>query len=201
MSMRRVLGLLFLAGLSFGPLARGQDAVPLKLTAPELEERSEEEWINSSPLKLAELRGRVVVLHFWAFGCINCVHNQPHYKSWHEKYSRRGLTLIGVHTPETERERDIEALRANVKERELPYPIVFDKDGQTWKTWGNRWWPSTYLIDKKGVVRFRWDGELNWKKTKGESMMRRKIEQLLAEPGPPVKKAKSPADKPDQPAP
>jgi hypothetical protein len=66
----------------------------------------------------------------------------------------------------------------------LEYPIVIDNDGATWKTWDNHWWPSTYLIDKKGVVRFRWDGELNWKKTKGEAILRKKIEQLLAEPGP-----------------
>ena len=152
--------------------------------APELEARSEDEWVNSKPLKLADLRGQVVVLHFWTFGCINCIHNQPHYKSWHEKYSGKGVTVIGVHTPETEHEKDIDALRRSVEEKKLKYPIVMDKGGQTWMTRGNRFWPSTYLIDKGGNVRYRWDGEFNGKDTKGEAVMRKKIEELLAETAP-----------------
>ncbi len=89
--------------------------------------------------------------------------------------------MIGVHTPETERERNIDNVRKSVEKNGLKYPIVFDKDGRTWKSWDNRWWPSSYLIDKQGFVRYRWDGEFNWKNAKGEAMMRKKIEQLLAE--------------------
>jgi peroxiredoxin len=164
--------------------AHAQQPATFKAKAPELEERSDEEWINSKPLKLSELRGQVVVLHFWTFGCINCKHNYPSLKAWHERFSKDGVTIIGVHTPETAREREIENVRKSAKENGLKYPIVFDKDGSTWKTWDNRWWPTTYLIDKNGFVRYRWDGELNWKKTKGEATMRKRIEQLLAEPGP-----------------
>lgn len=65
----------------------------------------------------------------------------------------------------------------------MDYPIVIDNDKQIWNAWDNRWWPSTYLIDKNGYVRYRWDGELNWKSAKGEAIMRKKIEELLAEPG------------------
>ncbi len=171
--------ILFVAGPSV--TARGQQPAVFKARAPELEERSQDAWINSKPLKLADLRGRVVVLHFWTFGCINCIHNQPTYKAWHEKYAPKGVVIIGVHTPETERERKIQNVRESVASRGLKYPIVFDKDAATWKTWDNRWWPSTYLIDKQGFVRYRWDGELNWKGAKGATIMTKKIEQLLAE--------------------
>ena len=119
------------------------------------------------------------MVHFWTFGCINCIHNQPHYKRGHEKYSGKGATLIGLHTPETEGERNIDALRKSVEAKGLKYPIVMDKDARTWKTWDNRWWPCTYLIDKKGIVRYRWDGELNWKNGTGEAAMRKKVEERL----------------------
>ncbi len=182
--MRRRTWIMLLTLIGAGSNAHGQQPAAFKAQAPELEPRPEEEWINSKPLKLSDLRGQVVVLHFWTFGCINCIHNYPAYKTWHAKFSQKGVTIIGVHTPETKRERDLTNVRKSVEENGLKYPIVFDKDGRTWRTWGNRWWPSTYLIDKKGFVRYRWDGELNWKTTKGEAIMRRKIAQLLAEAGP-----------------
>ena len=181
--MPRLLIALVVGGL-LANSALAQAPVELQVPAPELVERDADQWLNSPPLKLSELRGQVVVLHFWTFGCINCIHNQPHYKNWHEKYSKKGVTLIGVHTPETDADRQIKNVRRSVKETGLKFPIVFDGDGRDWNAWGNRWWPSTYLIDKRGVVRYRWDGELNWKETKGELMMRKRIDELLAEPGP-----------------
>jgi hypothetical protein len=91
------------------------------------------------------------------------------------------VTVIGIHTPETEGEGRIEQVRKKVKANDMQYPIAVDRDAKTWKAWGNQLWPSVYLIDKKGNVRYRWDGELNWKETKGEGIMRKKIEELLAE--------------------
>ena len=91
------------------------------------------------------------------------------------------MTIIGVHTPETEGEHKIETVRRKVKDHDMKYPIVVDNAGKNWAAWDNRFWPCTYLIDKKGNVRYRWDGELNWKETKGEAIMRKKIEELLAE--------------------
>jgi peroxiredoxin len=161
--------------------ARGQEPATLKAQPPELEEHPDKEWINSKPLKLSELHGQVVVLHFWTFGCINCQHNYPSLKDWQNRFANKGLTIIGVHTPETARERKIENVRRSAAEHGLKYPIVFDQDGAIWKAWDNRWWPTTYLIDKQGFVRYRWDGELNWKGAKGAAVMRQKIEQLLAE--------------------
>ncbi len=147
-----------------------------------MRQRSQAAWINSKPLKLSSLRGQVVVLHFWTFGCENCQHNYPALKAWQNEYADKGVTIIGVHTPETAREVHIENVRRSAEKHGLKYPIVFDKGGRTWKAWGNRWWPSTYLIDKLGFVRYRWDGEFNWKNAHGESILRKKIEELLAEP-------------------
>jgi peroxiredoxin len=86
-----------------------------------------------------------------------------------------------VHTPETQGERKIESIRKKVKDNGLAYPIAVDNQSKTWQAWSNQYWPSTYLIDKKGNVRYRWDGELKWKEVNGEEVMRKKIEELLAE--------------------
>lgn len=90
--------------------------------------------------------------------------------------------MIGIHTPELDNERDVATVREKAKKNGLEYPIAIDNDAKVWNAWGNRYWPSTYLIDKQGFVRYRWDGELNWKETKGEEIMRKKIDELLAEP-------------------
>jgi peroxiredoxin len=142
-------------------------------------------WINSDALTLKQLRGRVVVVHFWAFGCINCVRNLPHYQGWFESFPQSQLSIVGIHTPETERERSVDNLRANLVERQIKYPVAFDQDAASWKAWGNNMWPSVYLIDKQGRVRSWWYGELNWQGARGEENMRKKIKELLAEPDTP----------------
>lgn len=147
--------------------------------APELRDVSA--WINSQPTTLRELRGKVVVVHFWAFGCINCIRNLPHYQGWHEKYADSGLTIIGIQTPETAAERSLDNLKSQVVERKIEYPVVFDAESKNWKAWGNDMWPSVYLIDKRGRVRNWWYGELNWKGATGEEFLSKRIEALLAE--------------------
>lgn len=112
---------------------------------------------------------------------MNCIRNYPWYKGWHEKYGKKGLTMIGVHTPESAGEANPASVRKKAKENKLEFAIALDNDAKTWRAWGNRYWPSIYLIDKKGFVRYRWDGELNGSETKGEAIMRQKIEDLLAE--------------------
>jgi peroxiredoxin len=178
------IGTAWLVFLALVAAAVAQQPAELKTLPPELEDHPAGEWINSKPLKLSDLRGQVVVLHFWTFGCINCQHNFPALKAWQNKLSKKGVTIIGIHTPELPRERNIENVRRSVEENGLKYPIVFDKEAKIWKAWQNRWWPSTYLIDKQGFVRYRWDGEFNWKNAKGEAVMRKKIQQLLVEPTP-----------------
>ncbi|REK10234.1 MAG: thioredoxin [Planctomycetota bacterium] len=147
--------------------------------APEL--RNVQSWINSDPLSLEKLRGKVVVVHFWAFGCINCIRNLPHYQAWHEKFPESEVAIIGLHTPETSAERDLNNLRANVKQREIEYPVAFDAEAANWQAWGNNFWPAVYLIDREGRVRYWWYGELNWEGARGEETMRKRIEQLMAE--------------------
>jgi peroxiredoxin len=147
--------------------------------APEI--RNVEGWLNTESLTLKELRGKVVVVHFWAFSCINCVHNLPHYQAWYEKFPRQELAIIGIQTPETESERSIDNLSRKVDEYKIAYPVALDATSENWKAWANNMWPSVYLIDKQGQVRNWWYGELNWQGGHGEEFMRKKIEELLAE--------------------
>jgi thiol-disulfide isomerase/thioredoxin len=151
----------------------------LTFHAPELKEV--ESWINSKPLTMSTLHGKVVAFHFWAFGCINCVHNLPHYNDWHKRFNSRGLVLLGMHTPETQAEHDIAALKDKVQQFKIRYPVAVDDKNQNWKAWANSMWPSVYLVDKRGRVRYWWYGELNWQGAGGEKFMRQKIDELLAE--------------------
>jgi len=152
---------------------------PLALKAPEL--RPGHDWINSKPLTLAGLRGHVVVLHFYTFGCGNCLHNYPAYKSWTESFGPKGVTILGIHTPESQGERDIAKVRAKARENDLRFPILVDDERKNWKAWGNSMWPAVYLIDKRGYVRQSWFGELNWQGATGQAQMTQAIQALLAE--------------------
>jgi hypothetical protein len=109
------------------------------------------------------------------------VRNYPWYAGWQKDYEKKGLVLVGVHTPETAAEAKLENVKAKVKANKMTYPVAVDNKYRTWNAWGNRYWPCVYLVDKKGRVRYRWDGELNYGKAKGEPVMRKKIEALLAE--------------------
>jgi hypothetical protein len=109
------------------------------------------------------------------------VRNLPWYRGWHEKFSAKGLTVIGIHTPESEPERNIETVRQKVKEHAIEYPVAVDNESKSWNAWTNRFWPAVYLIDKRGYVREWWYGELNWQGTEGERFMRERVEELLAE--------------------
>lgn len=138
-------------------------------------------WVNSEPLTMAGLRGRVVVVHFWTHGCINCIHNYPALKRWQAKYADRGVLIVGVHTPELAREKDLERIKAKAKENGLTCAIAVDNDTKTWAAWRNRYWPTAYLVDRRGRVRYHWEGELNFQDTKGEEVMGRHIDELLKE--------------------
>jgi thiol-disulfide isomerase/thioredoxin len=116
-------------------------------------------WINSQPLRLSELRGRVVFLDFWTFGCSNCVRTIPHMNDLHRKYPSDELVIIGVHTPEFESEKDADNVRSAVKKLTIGYPVALDSDNVTWKLYGNRYWPRQTLIDYSGQVRYEHIGE------------------------------------------
>ena len=147
--------------------------------APELVNTNE--WINSSPLALGQLKGKVVVVHFYACGCINCIHNYPTYRKWHDQFQRKDFVMIGIHTPETSAERVSAHVKARAADEKLVFPILIDGKSENWNAWGNSMWPSVYLIDKRGYLRDFWAGELIWQGNDGEKYMREKIEGLLAE--------------------
>jgi thiol-disulfide isomerase/thioredoxin len=130
---------------------------------------------------LKELRGKVVVLHFWTFGCINCQRNLPYYNAWATDFAKDPLVIVGVHTPESKHEADSTALSEQIKQRKIEYPVVADPMSATWKAYNNRFWPAIYLIDKQGRIRQRWEGELEFKDAGGDKKMRAAIQALLAE--------------------
>jgi thiol-disulfide isomerase/thioredoxin len=138
------------------------------------------EWLQSKPIKLADLRGRVVIVHFWTFGCSNCIHNYPVYKIWQEKYPEKDLTIVGVHTPEFAHEANGTRVETKARENGLKFPIVIDNDQAIWNRWNNRYWPSVYLIDRQGRLRYHWEGELHLAESAGRKFAGR-IDELLAE--------------------
>ena len=139
-------------------------------------------WANTEqPLSLSTLTGQVVVIHFYAFGCINCVNNYPVYLDWQKRFAHHDVTIVGIHTPETKSERDIASVQQNAKESGFQFPILIDTDKKNWDAWGNSMWPSVYVVDKHGYVKHFWPGELRWEGATGDMYLREQIEQLLLE--------------------
>ncbi|MGB6976639.1 MAG: cytochrome c biogenesis protein DipZ [Gammaproteobacteria bacterium] len=116
-------------------------------------------WINSKPLQLAQLKGKVVLIDFWAYSCINCVRTLPYLNDWYQKYHNKGLVIIGVHSPEFDFERDFNNLQEAVKKYGIHYPVAQDNNFTTWQNYHNRYWPAHYLIDKNGNVVYQHFGE------------------------------------------
>ena len=140
--------------------------------APELTSSG---WINSEPKSLQDLRGQVVLVEFWTFGCYNCRNVQPQIKKWHQAFSKQGLEVIGIHSPEFAYEKDFEAVKRYVRENDIRYAVVTDNDFSIWNRYGNHYWPAIYLIDKKGMIRYTRIGEGGYSETEN------KIQELLAE--------------------
>jgi thiol-disulfide isomerase/thioredoxin len=141
-------------------------------------------WLNlpkGSQLSLASRKGKVTILHFWTFGCINCKRNLSAYARWQKRFASKGVVVIGVHTPETEGERNLTNVVRKVKELGISYPVLVDAEKQNWRRWEQAVWPAIYLIDKHGRVRYMWEGELEYQGAGGEAKMTRLIEDLLRE--------------------
>ncbi len=133
--------------------------------APELQQTGS--WINSEPFTLANMQdeNRVVLIDFWTYTCINCIRTLPHLRAWHDKYADSGLVILGVHTPEFEFEHDYDNVVEAVEKFDLKYPIVQDNDFGTWQAFGNRYWPTKYLIDHNGRVLYMHFGEGAYEET------------------------------------
>ncbi len=138
-------------------------------------------WVNSKPLTLKDLRGKVVLVHFYAFQCHNCHANFEIYRRWHDELRGKGVEIIGIQTPETAEERKPGAVKSAAAERKLEFPILVDLDSKNWAAWGNTMWPTVYVIDKNGYIRHWWQGELNWKGATADKTIENVVEQLLAE--------------------
>lgn len=126
-----------------------------KVRAPEIGRM----WFNSSPLSFHQLRGRVVLVDFWDYTCVNCIRTLPYIQAWHERYGNKGLTVIGVHTPEFTFAQYESNVERGIREFGLTYPIVVDNDREIWKAFANRYWPTKYLLDKDGYLRYAHFGE------------------------------------------
>lgn len=118
-----------------------------------------EAWLNTQPTTLAALRGEVVLLEFWAFACGNCIRTIPHLRALHEEYGPRGLKVVGVHTPEFPRERIRANVEAAMRRWRVTYPVALDPEARTWAAYGVRAWPTRVLIDRRGHVVMRFEGE------------------------------------------
>src|SRR5215472_1944435 len=135
------------------------------------------DWLNSPPLTIEGLKGKVVVIDFWTYSCINCLRSIPYVKAWAEKYKDHGLVVIGVHTPEFAFERNINNVRAAVSDLKIEYPVAIDNEYKIWRSSDNRYWPAHYFIDAKGRMRFHHFGEGEYDQS--EQM----IQRLLKEAG------------------
>lgn len=168
-----------------GPTPAGEMAtrmLPPSLSLPDLgaaPELHNAVWFNTdSPLTLGALRGKVVALEMWTFGCVNCRNVIPYLKQWHADYKDLGLVLIANHFPEFSYERDLDNLRAAVAQAGIECAVAQDEDGATWNAYHNRYWPTLYLIDKRGHIRYVHVGEGAYAETG------RNVQALLAEPYP-----------------
>lgn len=148
--------------------------------APPLTATRAEAWINSPPLSLAGLRGKVVLLEFWTFGCSNCRNTLPWLKAAAEKYREQGLVVVSVHTPEFAHERVPANVRQAVRDLGIRYPVMLDPDFEYWKLLNNRYWPAFYLIDRQGRIVATAFGELHAGEARGERFEAQLRAQLKA---------------------
>ena len=116
-------------------------------------------WLNSTPLSFRQLRGRVVLVDFWDYTCVNCIRTLPYVQAWHERYRDLGLTVIGVHTPEFTFAQYESNVERGIREFGLTYPIVIDSNREIWKAFANRYWPTKYLLDQESYLRYGHFGE------------------------------------------
>ena len=124
--------------------------------APEL--KPDKTWINSAPLTLEQLRGKVVLIEFWAWDCPFCAEAMPHIKEFYDKYAKSGLVILGIHTPRIEYEKDIPKVKEAVANKGIKYPVVIDNDYEMWTDYACAVWPSVYVLDQDGVIQLSHSG-------------------------------------------
>lgn len=155
--------------------AAARSELPVEGKAPSLD--GAVEWLNSPPLTREQLRGKVVLIDFWTYSCINCIRTIPYVRAWADKYRDQGLVVIGVHAPEFAFEKKIDNVRQAVARFKIDYPVAIDNDYRIWRAFDNSYWPAHYLIDARGQIRYHHFGEDNYRQTEEA------IQDLLREAG------------------
>jgi thiol-disulfide isomerase/thioredoxin len=163
------------AGCAVQRLTRAEAQLPVEGELPSLGGATG--WLNSQPLTYGALRGKVVLVQFCTYTCINWLRTLPYVRAWAEKYKEQGLTVVGVHTPEFEFEKDVDNVRRALKNMGVVYPIALDNDYAVWRSFLNQYWPALYLVDHQGHIRHHHFGEGEYEQSE------RIIQQLLAEAG------------------
>lgn len=169
----KVLGSLTLFVMITAVFYLNSISVAKNVQAPEIISST---WINSAPLTMDVLRGKVVMVEFWTFGCWNCRNIEPYVKKWHQKYEKAGLVVIAVHSPEFSHEKEVARVKDYVKNNNIPYAVPIDNEFRNWRKYHNRYWPTLYVIDKKGTIQYTRIGEGAYEQTE------KTIQRLLAEP-------------------
>jgi thiol-disulfide isomerase/thioredoxin len=168
-------------------MKKRDSSAPLEIEGPLPDLSGATAWLNSPPLTAAELRGKVVLIDFWTYSCINCLRSLPYLRQWAEQYKSQGLVVIGVHSPEFAFEKDLSNVKKAVEDLHITYPVAVDSDYAIWRAFNNQYWPAHYFIDVHGNIRFHHFGE------GGYAESQRVIEQLLAERQPGGAKMPPPA--------
>ena len=167
---RTLLGAIVFAAVALlAPLS--SSALAQSRAAPEF--TGVTQWLNSSPLSISGLRGKVVLVNFWTFACINCIHTLPHVVQLYNKYHAKGLVIVGVHTPEFPYEKSTSNVQAAIARHGIRYPVAQDNSFATWKAYNNQYWPAQYLVDQSGKIVYTHAGEDDY------DVMDRKIGALL----------------------
>lgn len=155
------------------PAAGAQGSLPVEGRAAGFDGATT--WLNGAPLDARALRGKVVLVDFWTYSCINCIRTMPYVRAWAHKYHDQGLVVVGVHTPEFNFEEDLANVNKAIERFHIDFPVAVDSQHRIWRAWGNRYWPAYYLVDASGKIRYHQYGEGDYDKAE------RAIQSLLAE--------------------
>ena len=150
---------LWIAAILMGMASCGGASSKLPDEGPQPSLDRADAWVNSKPLSAADLRGKVVLVQFWTYSCINWMRTLPYVRAWSEKYRDQGLVVIGVHTPEFSFEKRVDNVQKAAKDLNVGFPVAVDSDYEIWKSFGNRYWPALYITDAQGRIRYHHFGE------------------------------------------
>ncbi len=158
------------------PVVNSSQGLTAKLPGRQIPEiQGIETWLNSAPIKLSEQQGKVILLQFWTFGCINCQRTLPSIIKWHKDYASQGLLVVSIHSPELVFERSVNNVKKTVQQRGITYAVAIDSNFTTWKAFDNQYWPHLFLADRQGILRYDHIGEGAYEQTE------QKIRELLKE--------------------